>query len=198
MLTTLTGVCTGSSLSSLLPWHTWPSLATGEKQPCASPVLPPGLLPRWAPTPAPPPPCIHALICSPAGDTTSQGCSQGVPCTVGKGSSAFCPRLPGLCEGPEACLLPFLCQLHSSATRPPASLALGRFTRTLDMPRPSTRQLWRARFARWATRDGWASQTKARTPVPLFARSLVLTHSGIKQPQADNVNTRSDAQGGDC
>lgn len=38
----------------------------------------------------------------------------------------------------------------------------------------------------------------ARTPVPLFACSLVLTHSGIKQPQADNVNTRSDAQEEAC
>lgn len=55
----------------------------------------------------------------------------GVPRTVGKGSSAFCPRLPGLCEGPEACLLPSLCQLHSSATHPqPPS------------PRAASRALW--------------------------------------------------------
>ena len=95
---------------------------------------------------------------------------------------------------PPPVSLPAALICHTST----ASLVPGRFTRTLDMPRPSTRQLWRARFARWATCDSRASQMTARTPVPLFACSLVLTHSGIKQPQADNVNMRSDAQEEAC
>lgn len=118
----------GSSLLSLLPWHTWPSPATGEKQPCAQPVLRPGLVPGWTPMPVPPTPCTHALPCSPAGDTASQGCTGGFPRSVGttflsslfpcllERQLCFCPWLPGPCEGPEACLLSSVSCTHRACT----------------------------------------------------------------------------------